>query len=76
MTCKKHPKYQAKRYPTSECEICLHIWNQKQGADRIMSEVDRKYMGKLMRSGPPCDARAYAEYHRSGGSDAGGRSRG
>ena len=29
MKCKKHPKYQAKRYPISECGKCLEIWNQK-----------------------------------------------
>ena len=48
MKCKKHPKYQAKRYPTSECKWCLYIWNFKQGAQRIMDEVDRKYMEKLV----------------------------
>jgi hypothetical protein len=30
MKCKKHPKYKAKRYPTSECPECLEIWNQKE----------------------------------------------
>ena len=49
MKCKKHPKYQAKRRPTSECKICLHIWNQKKACDRIMDKVDREYMDKLMR---------------------------
>lgn len=47
MKCKKHPEYPAKNYPTSECEWCLYIWNFKQGAQRLMDEVDRKYMEQL-----------------------------
>jgi len=75
MKCKKPPKYQAKRYPTSECGICLHIWNQKKGAERVMDKVDREYMGQLKRLDPPCDARAYAEHFANGGDDIGGRAR-
>ena len=54
MKCQKHPKYQAKRYPISECPQCLEIWNKEQ---------------EVARLDPPCDARAYAEYFRQGGSD-------
>ena len=27
--CKKHPKYQAKRKPTSKCEECNFIWDNR-----------------------------------------------
>lgn len=29
MKCKKHPKYQAKRMPTADCQPCRDIWNDK-----------------------------------------------
>ena len=29
MKCKKHPKYQAKRKPTSDCSVCERIWHAK-----------------------------------------------
>jgi hypothetical protein len=29
--CPKHPRYQAKRKPTSKCRVCLAIWKDKQG---------------------------------------------
>ena len=45
--CKKHPEYQAEKYPTSECKICLHFWNQKKMADRVMLDVDRKFLEYL-----------------------------
>ena len=49
--CPKHPNYEAKEYPTSECKWCLYIWNFKQGAHRMMAEVDRKYMEQLTSRG-------------------------
>jgi hypothetical protein len=24
--CKKHPKYQAKRKPTADCNVCRWLW--------------------------------------------------
>ena len=75
--CKKHPKYRGKNYPAIDCKWCLYVWTFKRGAERIMDKVDREYMEQLKkRLDPPCDARAYAERHDFGGSDAGGRSRG
>ncbi len=40
MPCKKHPKYQAERYPTSECGNCLEIWNQKKRTRHDVKMVD------------------------------------
>lgn len=56
MECKKHPKYQAKRVPTSKCKACMGMW---------LKSPHR----------PLGDARAVAEAHSVGGSDAGGRAR-
>ncbi len=53
--CKKHPKYEAKKYPTTECKWCLYLWDFKQGADRIMDEVDRKFLEYLGRLNPLVD---------------------
>ena len=66
MKCKKHPKYQAKRYPTSECPMCLAIWNKTQPPADIAY-----YEGDSMEEypSPPADARAVAEAFRQGGSD-------
>lgn len=30
--CKKHPRYQAKRAPSSDCKSCLKIWQRKNAA--------------------------------------------
>jgi hypothetical protein len=49
MKCGKHPEYKAERYPSTKCEWCLYIWKFKEGAHRMMAEVDRKYMEQLMK---------------------------
>lgn len=42
--CKKHPKYVAWKYPVSECESCLKIydfikeWENNKGPQRIKLE--------------------------------------
>jgi hypothetical protein len=28
--CKKHPKYQAKRKPTADCQDCREMWKARQ----------------------------------------------
>ena len=45
--CPKHPNYQAEKYPTSECKWCLYLWDFKQGAERMMLDVDRKFLEYL-----------------------------
>ena len=52
MKCTKHPKYQAKRYPRSECKMCLQLWNFKQANQRFWDEIDRKFVEKFMNAGP------------------------
>jgi hypothetical protein len=49
MKCQKHPEYKAERYPSTKCEWCLYIWKFKEGAHRMMAEVDRKYMEALKK---------------------------
>ena len=71
MRCKKHPKYKAIRYPTSECALCIQQWDLKQSSERMMDDAERKNTKKLTekRLDPPCDARAYAERHDFGNHD-------
>ncbi len=80
MKSKKHPKYQAKKIPRTDCKSCGEMWyrsphrlivNKWLGTPPGYNPIDEEE-----RLDPPCDARAYAERHDFGGSDAGGRSRG
>ena len=36
--CPKHPKYEVKRKPTSDCAHCLALWNAK----NLTSDVESK----------------------------------
>ena len=74
MKCKKHPKYQAKRYPYSECPRCLEIWEIKTRPPADLATYEGDSMEEY--PSPPADARAVAEAHSFGGNDIGGRARG
>jgi hypothetical protein len=43
MTCKKHPKYKAKREPRADCPACrwMRVRTLKRQFKRIRKEIDR-----------------------------------
>jgi len=37
--CPVHPRYQAKRKPTSNCGYCLHVWKVIQDGKRSIARL-------------------------------------
>lgn len=44
LRCTRHPRYEAKRKPTSTCDVCWRVWLQK---------VDREDWRKAQRDNRP-----------------------
>lgn len=55
LRCKKHPKYQAKRYPYSKCPRCLEIWEMKTRPPADLATYEGDSMEEY--PSPPADAR-------------------
>lgn len=46
--CKKHPRYQAKRQPTSDCLDCWHMWATKKTIDIASACMKNNHPGRLL----------------------------
>jgi len=52
MRCKKHPKYQAKRAPTSDCKVCWNMWENRDKSYH-WSKEDEAILKKWLKSKNP-----------------------
>lgn len=47
-TCKKHPRYQVLREPTSDCPTCNEIWDNKQAEELGMYYAVGMFVGIII----------------------------